>query len=52
MSDIVWNDPVWLQFFPLNAVTALDYFARSSFYDSSCNNEKIKQQGLDLGKLP
>lgn len=52
MSDIVWSDPEWLQFFPLNAFTVLDYFARSSFYDVNCNNEKLRQQGLDLSKLP
>ena len=52
MSDIVWSDPEWLQFFPLNALTVLDYFARSSFYDVDCNNEKLRQKGQDLSKLP
>lgn len=51
MSDIVWSDPDWLQYYPLNAQNALDYFARSSFYDFNCNNELIRQKGLDLSML-
>jgi len=30
--------------FGLNADNALDYFARSDFYDKSCNNEHIRMQ--------
>jgi hypothetical protein len=52
MSDVVWSDPDWLQYFSLNVHTALDYFSRSSFYDFACNNEVIRQRGLDLSKLP
>jgi len=51
MSDVVWSDPDWLHYFALNIHTALDYFARSSFYDFACNNEIIRQRGLDLSKL-
>ncbi len=46
-----YSDPDWLQYFALNIHTALDYFARSSFYDFACNNEIIRQRGLDLSKL-
>lgn len=52
MSDVVWSDPEWLQFFPLNTFTALDYFARSPFYDAACNNELLRRQGQDLSRLP
>ena len=51
MSDVVWSDPEWLQYYQLNVHNALDYFARSSFYDFNCNNEVIRQRGLDLSKL-
>lgn len=51
MSDVVWSDPDWLQYFGLTVHTALDYFSRSSFYDFGCNNEVIRQRGLDLTKL-
>ena len=51
MSDVVWSDPDWLNFYSLNQYTALDYFARSSFYDFNCNNEIIRQRGLELTKL-
>lgn len=51
MSDVVWSDPEWLQFFSLNVHNALDYFARSSFYEPNCNNEIIRQKGLQLSKL-
>jgi hypothetical protein len=47
-SQICWNDVQWLQMNPLNEQTVLDYFARSVFYDTKCNNEKIRMQGLSL----
>lgn len=32
-TDISFKDPKWLEIFPLNKDTVLDYFSRSSFYD-------------------
>lgn len=34
-----WRFLAWLQAWPLNRSTLLDYFKQSCFYDPSCNNE-------------
>ncbi|KAK9842233.1 hypothetical protein WJX81_001909 [Elliptochloris bilobata] len=51
LSGVCWRDDQWLQFFPLNRLSALDYFALSPFYDRTCNNEQAKLQGLDPTKV-
>ncbi|CEO95117.1 hypothetical protein PBRA_003883 [Plasmodiophora brassicae] len=39
-----WRFLAWLQAWPLNRSTLLDYFKQSCFYDPSCNNELISLQ--------
>eukprot|EP01023_Acetabularia_acetabulum_P034705 TRINITY_DN3260_c0_g1_i1.p2 TRINITY_DN3260_c0_g1~~TRINITY_DN3260_c0_g1_i1.p2 ORF type:complete len:241 (+),score=45.76 TRINITY_DN3260_c0_g1_i1:338-1060(+) len=54
-THLSWSDPQWMAFYPLDATTVLDYFALSTFYDRTCNNEIAKQRRLpptDLWKLP
>ena len=51
MSWISFRDDYWLERFPLNSVTVLDYFALSKFYDKTCNNEYIKMQRQDISML-
>ena len=44
MSQSSFRDDVWLQYYPLNSVTVLDYLSYSAFYDRTCNNELIRMQ--------
>eukprot|EP01114_Cavostelium_apophysatum_P023615 TRINITY_DN8951_c0_g1_i1.p1 TRINITY_DN8951_c0_g1~~TRINITY_DN8951_c0_g1_i1.p1 ORF type:complete len:257 (-),score=36.23 TRINITY_DN8951_c0_g1_i1:2-772(-) len=50
-TGVCFKDSKWLEFWPLNRDTALDYFALSGFYDRTCNNEQLKMQRLPLDKL-
>lgn len=45
------SEEVWLQAYPLNAHTALDYFSLSPFYEHICSNEEAKRQGLHSSQL-
>ena len=49
LTGTLWRDDAWLASFPLTEVSALDYFALSPFYDSSCANEESRRQGLGAG---
>ncbi|MES1912386.1 MAG: hypothetical protein MHM6MM_004671 [Cercozoa sp. M6MM] len=40
-----WRFKSWLDAFPLNQQTVLDYFRHSHFYLRSCNNEVLAMQG-------
>lgn len=46
-TELKWRDNVFLQQFPLNQHTVLDYFSRSDFYDEACNNAECRRQGLN-----
>mmetsp|Transcript_26072 Transcript_26072/g.42744 ORF Transcript_26072/g.42744 Transcript_26072/m.42744 type:complete len:323 (+) Transcript_26072:19-987(+) len=46
-EDRSFKDNGWLQAFPLNVHSVMDYFSLSMFYDRTCNNEYIKMQRLD-----
>lgn len=46
-TELKWRDNVFFLNFPLNQYTVLDYFSRSDFYDSNCNNEECRRQGLN-----
>jgi len=48
---VCFRDNRWLELFPLNKETVLDYFALSGFYDRQCNNEIVKMQRLDMDKM-
>lgn len=50
LNEAFRNDS-WLQSYPLNKTTILDYFAWSPFYTLSCNNETCKMQNLPLDTL-
>jgi len=41
----------WLQQFPLNRVTVMDYFKWSPFYDRNSNNEYLASQNLPMSHL-
>lgn len=41
-----WRDPEYLTYIPLTPHTALDYFSRSVFFDSSSNNEILRMQNM------
>jgi mediator of RNA polymerase II transcription subunit 6 len=51
LTDTSWRDDQWLQFYPLNSFTALDYFSMSPFFVRGCNNELARMQGLDPSKM-
>lgn len=50
-SEISFSNEEWIRAFGLGPHNALDYFALSPFYDTSCNNEVVKMQGLSLEHL-
>jgi len=50
-TAVCFKDSRWLEVYPLNKDTALDYFALSGFYDRTCNNEWVKMQRGDLSQL-
>lgn len=52
LAATVFRDDPWLAAYPLNRATVLDYFSNSPFYVLDCNNERAKQQGLDVTHLP
>eukprot|EP00884_Botryococcus_braunii_P017784 jgi/Botrbrau1/468/Bobra.110_2s0107.1 len=51
LTDTCWRDDQWLQIFPLNTFTALDYFSFSPFFVRGCNNDIARMQGLDSSKM-
>ena len=51
MTGTMWRDPNWLAFFPLNELSALEYFALSPFYDSKSNNEELRRRGEGIERL-
>lgn len=48
LGKTTWRDDQWLGFYPLNHLTALDYFSLSPFYDRSCNNEVAKANNVPI----
>lgn len=46
-THISWQDTTWLSMNYLGPQSALDYFSNSPFYQTPCNNEMCKMQGLD-----
>ena len=46
-----FKDELFVQHFGLNEQNVLDYFARSDFYDKSCNNEQLKMQNQSIDSL-
>lgn len=51
MAHSQFINMVYLEQFGLFRVNALDYFYSSHFYDSDCNNEIIRNQGVSLDHL-
>ena len=48
LGKTCWRDAQWLDFYPLNQFTVLDYFSLSPFYDRSCNNEVAKARNVPI----
>lgn len=46
-----YYDPMWVEHVGLSLHNVLDYFARSPFYDKSCNNEDCRRKGLPLSHM-
>ena len=44
LAHTSWRFQAWLDHWPLNRNTLLDYFKHSDFYDTQCNNEVIIMQ--------
>jgi len=42
---MTWRYDSWIYYYDLNKLTVLDYFKHSPFYDATCNNEVVLQQG-------
>ncbi|KAI3426647.1 Mediator of RNA polymerase II transcription subunit 6 (Mediator complex subunit 6) [Psidium guajava] len=54
MTGICFRDQLWLNSYPLDRNLVFDYFAHSPFYDSTCNNEKLRSGSihpLDMSHL-
>ena len=47
--SVTWSDSSWIPM--LNPANIMDYFARSRFYDRTCNNEIIKMQRQSMDQL-
>ncbi|GAB5359896.1 hypothetical protein AAMO2058_000581400 [Amorphochlora amoebiformis] len=46
-----WRYESWIYFYDLNRMTVLDYFKHSPFYDRTCNNEVVLQQGNSQDRI-
>jgi len=44
LLSVCFRDVAWLQSFPLNENSVLEYFSLSQFYERTCNNEVLKMQ--------
>mmetsp|Transcript_37631 Transcript_37631/g.106315 ORF Transcript_37631/g.106315 Transcript_37631/m.106315 type:complete len:247 (-) Transcript_37631:264-1004(-) len=51
LTDKSWKSQAWLDTFPLDARTAISYFAESIFYDPACNNEIARKQFMDPNQI-
>lgn len=52
LTDTMWRDDQWLQFYQLTRLNALEYFSYSTFNDPSSLNDKARQQGLQPSQIP
>ncbi len=51
VSEVSFADDDWIRSYGLGSHNALDYFALSPFYDTTCNNEKVKMQRREFAQL-